>query len=358
MTAVFLCDNLGYLWIAIETTTLSSAYLVYFDKTKNALEATWKYLMICTVAIGFALLGTVFIFASSQHGAFVEGSLDISELISRGPQLNAPLVKLGFMFCLIGYGTKAGMFPLHSWMPDAYSEAPAPASAMLSGALMNCSLFALWRAKEILHAVRPESVIENTVTYMGALTIVAASLLLIRQHSFKRMWAYSSIENCGLMLVAIGINSGGLFLLQGINHSLAKVALFLVSGDIIHASGTKKLNHLHGVLKACPLWGVTLALGTFALTGCPPFGSFISEMTLLLKMADLQRWILVALLVAGITISFVAICVHVGKVLFGGPKAKFDAYKPVRASVIPAILICCALIMGIFVDANFWIGLK
>jgi hydrogenase-4 component F len=358
MTAVFLSDNLGYLWIAVETTTLSSAYLVYFDKTKNALEATWKYLMICTVAIGFALLGTVFIFASSQHGALVEGSLNITELIAHAAQLNFPLVKLGFMFCLIGYGTKAGMFPLHSWMPDAYSEAPAPASAMLSGGLMNCSLFALWRVMEIFHASNTHAVIGQTMTYVGAVTIVAASLLLIRQHSFKRMWAYSSIENCGLMLVAIGINAGGLFLLQAINHSIAKVALFLVSGDIIHAAGSKKLNHLHGVLNACPLWGVTLALGTFALTGCPPFGSFISEITLLHTMADSQRWILVTLLVAGIAISFVAICVHVGRILFGGPKAKFKPYMPIRASIIPAFLICCSLAMGLLVDSNFWIGLK
>ncbi|MBI2809383.1 MAG: hypothetical protein HYX67_00935 [Candidatus Melainabacteria bacterium] len=358
MTAVFLSDSLGYLWIAVETTTLASAYLVYFDKTKNALEATWKYLMICTVAIAFALLGTVFIFASSQHGALAEGSLNITELIAHAAQLNFPLLKLGLMFCLIGYGTKAGMFPLHSWMPDAYSEAPAPASAMLSGGLMNCALFALWRVMEIFHASNTHAVIGQIMTYTGAVTIVAASLLLIRQHSFKRMWAYSSIENCGLMMVAIGINAGGLFLLQAINHSIVKVALFLVSGDIIHASGSKKLSHLHGVLNSCPLWGVTLALGTFALTGCPPFGSFISEISLLETMADSQRWILVSLLVTGIAISFVAICVHVGKILFGGPKAKFNPYQPIRASVIPAILICCSIAMGLFVDSNFWLGLK
>ena len=358
MTYVFICDSLGYLWISVEATTLTSAYLVYYDKTKNSLEATWKYLMICTVAIGFALLGTVFIFASSQNGAIPGGSLYISDLIAHADQLNFPLLKLGFMFCLIGYGTKAGVFPLYSWMPDAYSEAPAPASAMLAGALINVSLFAIWRVKQIIAASAMHSLIEQTVTIMGVITIIAGSLLLIRQQSFKRMWAYSSIENTGLMLVAIGMNFGGLFLLHAINHSFAKVTLFLVSGDIIHASGTKKLGHLQGVLKACPLWGVLLALATFALTGCPPFGSFLSEMTLLLAMADAGRFALVAILVIAIGVSFVAICVHVGRILFGGPKAKFSAYKPVRASVIPAILICCSLAMGTLVNSNFWINLK
>jgi hydrogenase-4 component F len=358
MTFCFLCDNLGYLWIGIETTTLSSAPLVYFDRTKNALEACWKYLIICSVGIAFALLGTVFIFASSQHGALEGGTLTISELILKAPALNFPLLRLGFIFCLIGYGTKAGVFPLHSWLPDAYSEAPAPASAMLSAALVNCALFGIWRVVQITQATNSHSVTFELVAALGTITVVAASVLLIRQHSFKRMWAYSSIENVGLMLVAIGLGSGGLFLLQAINHSLGKAAVFLLSGNIIQASGTKKLHGLHGVLKSCPLWGGLLAMATFAITGSPPFGSFLSELQILASTADSNHWILAICLIFAICLSFIAICMHVGGVLFGTPRSDFKPFQPLRASIVPAVLICGALVLGTIVHIDFWTNLR
>jgi hydrogenase-4 component F len=358
MTFVFLCDNLGYLWIGIETTTLSSAPLVYFDRTKNALEASWKYLIICSVGIAFALLGTVFIFAASQHGGIGNGTLTISELILRAPALSFPLLRLGFIFCLIGYGTKAGIFPLHSWLPDAYSEAPAPASAMLSAALVNCALFGIWRVVQITQATNSHSVTFELVAALGTITVVAASLFLVRQHSFKRLWAYSSIENVGLMLVAIGLGSGGLFLLQAINHSLAKAAVFLLSGNIIQGAGTKKLHGLHGIIKSSPMWGGLLALATFAITGSPPFGSFLSEIAILTASANTNHWILAMFLVFAIALSFVAICTHVGGVLFGAPKADFNAVQPLRASIVPAALICGALVLGTVVHVDFWMKLR
>ena len=219
MTSVFLCDNLGYLWIAIEATTLSSAPLVYFERNKFALEATWKYLIVCSVGIAFALLGTVFIFAASQRGTLAVPTLNISELISHAQTLNFPLLRLGFIFCLIGYGTKAGIFPLHTWLPDAHAESPAPASAMLSGSLLNCALFGIWKVSSIINAAQPHSHVQQLVAILGTVTVVAASLLLLRQHNFKRLWAYSSIENVGLMVFAIGLGSGPLFFLQALNHS-------------------------------------------------------------------------------------------------------------------------------------------
>jgi hydrogenase-4 component F len=362
MTFVFMCDNLGYLWIGIETTTLSSAPLVYFDRTKNALEASWKYLIICSVGIAFALLGTVFIFASSQHGAgtgaLLPGTLTISDLIAHATTLNFPLLRLGFIFCLIGYGTKAGVFPLHSWLPDAYSEAPAPASAMLSAALCNCALFGIWRIVQIAQATNTHAPTFELVAALGTITVVAASLLLIRQHSFKRLWAYSSIENIGIMLVAIGIGSGGLFLLQAINHSLGKAAVFLLSGNIIQASGTKKLSGLHGILKSSPVWGGLLALATLSVTGSPPFGSFISEISILVASANSSHWILAIFLIIAIALSFVAISTHVGAVLFGGAKPGFTSKQPLRASLMPALLLCCALVLGSVVHVDFWMGLQ
>ncbi len=214
MCSVYLCKNLGYLWVCIESTTLLSAPLVYFGRTKHALEATWKYLIICSVGISFALLGTLFIFASSQHGAVVGGgTLEIARLVDVARDLDPKLLRFGFIFCLLGYGTKAGMFPLHSWLPDAHSEAPAPSSALLSGALLNCGLYALWRIGEIVNSSAAH--FETGIClWAGTITVMAASLFLIRQFALKRLLAYSSIENVGMMLVAIGLNSGPLFFFQ------------------------------------------------------------------------------------------------------------------------------------------------
>jgi hydrogenase-4 component F len=358
MCAVFMCNNLGLLWMAIEATTLSSAFLVYFDKTKNAIEATWKYLIICSVGIALALLGTVFIFASSQHGALAEGSLNLSQLLAYAPQLNYPLLRLGFIFILLGFGTKAGIFPLHSWLPDAHSEAPAPASAMLSGALLNCALYGIWRIANIMSASGHQIYITELAVIMGAVTVMAAALFLIRQHSFKRMWAYSSIENVGIMLIAIGLGSQALFFMQALNHSLVKVALFLLSGNIVQACGAKRLHQLHGIMKSSPLWGCLLTVGTFAVMGLPPFGSFVSEMLILSNSATSGRWILVTTLVCALGIAFVAVSTHVGRILFGGPKPNFAAFQPVRASVVPAILLVGSLFLGVIASPQIWTSLK
>ncbi|MBX9721537.1 MAG: hypothetical protein K2X81_09100, partial [Candidatus Obscuribacterales bacterium] len=321
MISVFICDNFGYMWISIEATTLFSAPLVYFDRNKYAIEATWKYLIICSVGIAFALLGTTFIFASSQHGAIPHGSLSISELIKHHAELNFPLLRLGFIFCLLGYGTKAGIYPLHNWLPDAHSEAPAPASAMLSGSLLNCALFGVWRTSQ-LFSPKNSIVMCEMMIWMGVITTLAAAFFLIKQISFKRMWAYSSIENVGLMLVAIGIGSPGLFFLQAVNHSCAKVSLFLLSGNIIQASGTKKLNKIHGVIETTPLWGVLLVLATLAVAGAPPFGSFTSEMLILLASMKAMSWYAAGLLIVAISVSFIAICANVGAVVFGPALSK------------------------------------
>src|SRR5262249_24526682 len=158
----------------------------------------------------FALLGTILIFASSQHGGLPLGSLSYSELMAHAESLQCPLLRLGYIFCLVGYGTKAGIFPLHSWLPDAHSEAPAPASAMLSGALLNCALFAIWRLSQLVSCAHCGILASTLLLTLGALTALAASLFLVHQHGIKRLWAYSSIENVGIMLVAIGLGSGPL----------------------------------------------------------------------------------------------------------------------------------------------------
>jgi hydrogenase-4 component F len=353
MYSVLLARNLGYLWIAMEATTLMSAPLVYFHRSRTSLEAAWKYLLLCSVGIAFALFGTVLIFAASQRAggsgpsAAATGTLALGELIARGPDLDPRLLRLGFIFCLLGYGTKAGIFPLHNWLPDAHSEAPAPASAVLSGALLNCALVAIWRIGQVVTAAGQQALLQQLLVPAGAVTVFAASLMLVRQHDLKRMWAYSSVEHVGLLCLAIGLRAGPLFLLHAINHSLVKTALFLLAGSVFYRFGTKALGKLGGLLRAQPAWGALLAAGTFAVAGSPPFGTFLSEWLLLTGTLAAREISAAVLVMVGLTITFVAVAAHVGRVLFG-PAPALSGKSPSAAwSLVPAALLALSLLSGL-----------
>ncbi len=358
MNLVFLCDNLGILWVCVEATTLLSAALVYFSRSKHALEACWKYLIICSVGIAFALLGTVLIFASSQHGAVDGGTLNIRELVAKAALLKYPLLRMGFIFCLVGYGTKAGIFPLHSWLPDAHSEAPAPASAMLSGALLNCALYAIWRISKITGAAGHDLLAYSMPLVLGTVTVLAASFFLVHQHGIKRLWAYSSIENVGLMLVAIALNSGPLFFLQAFNHSIAKTGLFLLSGNIIQCTGTKKLSEIKGIFAVSPIWALLFASLAFAVTGAPPFGAFISEWLILTRSGDQKQYLVLAVLIFALALSFIAVSVHVAGILLGKARAESKVFKPIASSFVPALFLIIALAAGVTVLPSYLVDLK
>ncbi len=358
MSMVFVCENLGILWVCIEATTLATAALVYFSRTKHALEATWKYLMICSVGIAFALLGTILIFASSQHGGLPTGSLNFRELTNHATSLQYSLLRLGYIFCVVGFGTKAGVFPLHSWLPDAHSEAPAPASAMLSGALLNCALFPIWRLTQLVVEAHHNQLATIIPLALGCITVLAASLILIHQHGIKRLWAYSSIENVGIMLIAIGLGSGVLFFLQAFNHSVCKAALFLLSGNVIQATGKKSLADIKGILNLSPVWGIALGLAAFGVTGSPPFGSFVSELLILIDSANKGYWSIVIALTVALLISFVAVNIHLAGILFGTSPKETVGSRPFATSCIPILLIVCAIASGITSLPLFLVHLK
>lgn len=352
MVFVFLCDNLGYLWICIEATTLISASLVYFYRDKHALEAVWKYLIICSVGIAFALFGTVCFYIASKYGGSTEGTLAISELIAMAAQLEPTYAKLGFILCFLGYGTKAGIFPLHSWLPDAHSEAPAPASAMLSGSLLNCALYAIYKISAIGIASKDHLFCQQLLLWAGTITVAAASLFLVRQHGLKRLWAYSSIENVGLILVAIGLNSLPVILLQAINHSLVKASLFLVSGDIIQKTGTKEISEIKGLWKSMPLEATLLAISAIAITGAPPFGAFISEWMLLAECAQQGRWLILSVVAISLTIAFTMVTYHLGRMLSGAKRDNGPGVHRWSLSMAPICLILASLALGLFVSPS------
>ncbi len=355
MIFVYCLDNLGYLWIDIELTTILSAGLVYFNRTKHALEATWKYFVICSVGIAFALLGTTLIYASSQlHGC--HGSLNVSYLINQTQHLDLNLFKFGFIFCLLGYGTKAGIFPLHSWLPDAHSEAPAPASAMLSACLLNCALFAILRLNSIACLIIAN--MASLIIWIGCITILAASLFLLRQYGIKRLWAYSSIENVGLMLVSIGLNQPWLFFLLAFNHSLVKSALFLLSGNIMQITNSKELKDISGLIEFSPVMAILLVLSSLAITGTPPFGNFMAEIILLSQLLNLNFIYPFILIAIALTISFIAVLTHVGKITVGKPKINYIQLNNFNYSLIPVLLVFLSLIAGFFFTNKLFIGMN
>lgn len=346
MYCVLLARNLGHLWIAMEATTLMSAPLVSFHRGRGALEATWKYLLLCSVGIAFALFGTILL-AAAQHAVPGEATLSLNGLLARATQLDPRLLRLAFILCLLGYGTKAGLFPLHNWLPDAHSEAPAPASAMLSGALLNCALVAVWRLSQVMVAAGQGDLVRGLLVPAGAVTVVAASLMLVRQHDLKRMWAYSSVEHVGLLTLAIGVGSGPVFVLHALNHSLAKVALFLLAGNILFRYGTKRIGRLSGLIGEAPAWGLLLAAASFAIVGSPPFGTFLSEWLLLRDTLAAGEYLAVAAVLLGLTITFIAVSAHVGRVLFGRPTRARGRSSVGAWAVVPAVLVGASLVTGL-----------
>lgn len=357
MYTVLLAQNLGYLWIAMEATTLISAPLVLFHRTRHSLEAAWKYLLLCSVGIAFALFGTILIVAA-QHPIHLDSSLRWHDLLSRAAYCDQRLLRLGFIFCALGYGTKAGIFPLHNWLPDAHSEAPAAASAMLSGALLNCALVAIWRLAQVMHAAGQGDLVRQILVPAGAITVLAAGVLLIRQHDLKRMWAYSSVEHVGLLTLAIGIGATPIFILHALNHSLVKVALFLLAGNMLYFFGTKVLSKLTGLLRTVPAWGILLTAATFAIAGSPPFGTFISEWLLLRDTFGAREYLAVGIVIVGLTITFVAITAHVSRILFGRA-IKLDHPSPSPAwAMTPAVLLIIALLTGLVLSPSVMTALS
>lgn len=346
MYGVLLAQNLGYLWIAMEATTLVSAPLVYYHRSRHALEASWKYLLLCSVGIAFALFGAVLIIAA-QHPIGGESSLRWHDLLARAASCDPRLLRLGFIFCLLGFGTKAGLFPLHNWLPDAHSEAPAPASAMLSGALLNCALVAIWRLAQVMQAAGQGDLLRQTLVPAGAITVLAAGIMLVRQRDLKRMWAYSSVEHVGLLTLAIGIGATPLFLLHALNHSLAKVALFLLAGSMLHLYNTKTLQRLSGLLRTVPAWGLLLAAGSFAIAGSPPFGTFLSEWLILRETFAAGHPLAAVLVIVGLTVTFVALASHVAHILFGQAVAVTRPVPALSWSVVPAVLLILVTLTGI-----------
>jgi hydrogenase-4 component F len=308
MTLVALARHLGLLWVGVEATTLASAPLIYFHRQHRSLEATWKYLLICSVGIALALQGNFFLAVSARGSAEVH--LTIEHLLAHAGGLNPVWLKAAFVFLLIGYGTKMGLAPMHTWLPDAHSEAPSVVSALLSGALLNCAFLGILRVHALMAAAGLADFSGPLLTGFGLLSMGVAAIFIIQQADYKRMLAYSSVEHMGILALGVGI--GGLAgmgaMLHMVNHSLAKAMLFLLAGNILATYRTKSVLRVRGVLQTLPLTGPLWVAGFLAIAGLPPFGLFVSELVIL-KGALQQGQVLTAigyLLLLGIAFAAMA----------------------------------------------------
>jgi len=274
--------HLGLLWLAVETTTIASAPLIYYNRNRLSIEATWKYLLICSVGIALAMLGMLFV-AYSALGGGIPVSLQLDKLLADGPTLARPWLHAGFVFLLVGFGTKMGLAPLHSWKPDAYGEAPGMVGALLAGGLTTVSFLGILRALQIMAAAGDLAMARHALLGMGLLSLLLAAIFMVRQPDIKRMLAYSSVEHMGILAVGVGIGGLATFgaLLHLINNALTKGCLFLSAGNIQRAFASKHLGEVRGAVSALPLSGGLFLAGFLAITGSPPFGPFLSEFTIL-----------------------------------------------------------------------------
>lgn len=346
-------NNLGVLWVAMEGATLSTVLLVSLYRTPESIEAAWKYFILCGVGIAQALFGTVLLyFAAVKAIGNPEKALLWSELVHHTAQLEPTTISLAFGFLLIGYGTKVGLVPLHSWLPDAHSEGPTPMSAVLSGLLLNVALYALVRLKMITDgALASASHIANPhiagylMMGFGLLSFLIASLFLHRQKDIKRLFSYSSIEHMGLMTFAFGLGSplatfGAL--LHMTVHSLTKSAIFVTVGHTSQIARTQNMEQIRGIISTQPAVGWGLLIGTMVIAGFPPFGVFTSEFLLLTATMKAMPW-LTAPLLLGLGIAFAGLLRAVQPMVYG---VSPDGQRAVHVNMWP-VTIHLLLVLGL-----------
>jgi len=304
-------------WIFIEATTLSTAFLISFYNKPSAMEAAWKYLIVNSVGILLAFLGTLLYF-TSFHTGMENGIITWQMLTNNATLLNPMIVKIAFVFILIGYGTKVGFAPMHTWKPDAYSKAPAPIGALFSGALMPAAFMLILKFKIITDSVAGTSFSQTLFIIFGLLSILIAATIIFVARNYKRVLAYSSIENAGIMALGFGFGGLGIFaaILHMIYHSLIKSALFFLSGNILLKYSSAKISNVKGAISVIPITAILFFTGFFIITGAPPFGIFFTKIVIFSAIVKTNLWV-AAVGVALTIILFVGFFKHITSMVFG-----------------------------------------
>ena len=348
MYFVTVVNNLGMLWVAIEMTTLVSAFLVGFYNSKKSIEAAWKYIIICSVGITLALLGTIlFYYTASRDGGVT--SLNWTDMASVAGKLDPKVLKVAFLFILVGYGTKAGLAPMHTWLPDAHSQAPAPISALLSGVLLKTAIYAIIRFTSIINICIGTAYSDRLLVFFGLLSLGVSAAFVIVQKDIKRLLAYSSVEHIGVITFGLGLGGAlGLFgaLFHVFNHAVTKSLMFFGAGNAVKKYKTSDMSAMRGVISAMPFTGVMLIIGAFALTGSPPFSVFFSEVMILISGFGQGLYLQSALFLLFLAIIFGAVIHHISKVAFGKKPSDVTAEgEPLsgKMAFIFLLIFICAL---------------
>ncbi len=350
---VTITHHLGLMWVALETTTICMAPLIYFNRNARSIEATWKYLLICSVGVALALIGLYFL-AYATIVANVEPSLLLDDLVLYAGKLSSGWVHAAFIFLLVGFGTKMGLAPLHTWKPDAYGEAPGLVGALLSGGLVNLAFLALMRVYQLCIATKEIIFFQNALVVMGLFSMIIAAIFMARQADFKRMLAYSSVEHVGIMAVALGLGGRAIFgaLFHILANGLTKGVLFLSSGNIHRSYNSKSTDHVRGALRRLPWSGGLFLAGFIAITGSPPFAPFISEFTIISSAFIQGRMLVGGIFLFSLTVIFIGMALTVLPMVMGEVPAESEttSYRDTLGTVgPPLVLLLLVFVLGIWI---------
>jgi len=352
MTLVASTRRLDVLWMGIGCTTLATAPLIYFHRHRRSLEATWKYLMICSVGIAIALLGNILL-AFAFHVPGLPHSLHLPDLLLAAPQAQSSWLKAAFIFLLVGYGVKMGLSPLHNWLPDAHSEAPSLVSALLSGALLNCAFLGILRAHQILLPAGLGDFSGGLLIFFGLVSMGTATIFIVGMGHFKRLLAYSSVEHMGILALGVGIGGNAVFgaMLHAVNHSLVKAMLFLLAGNILRHYHTTSSHDVRGMRRIMPLTAALWTAGFLAVAGSPPFGLFVSELSILQVMLQQERLVIAFVYLAFLAAIFVGMSVPVLHMVQDAPPP--GVHTRFREGLLntgpPCVLCALVLMLGLYV---------
>lgn len=338
------------MWIAIEATTLSTALLISFYNKPSSMEAAWKYLILNSVGLLLGFFGTLLFLYPAIHGN-PQGLVTWGDVLSRAPALDPVVAKVAFVFVLTGYGTKVGFVPMHTWLPDAHSKAPAPISSLLSGVLLNVAFLAVLRFKAVADVALGPAFSKELLVFFGILSIVIAAFIIFSQGNYKTLLAYHSIEHMGI--IALGFGFGGIAafagLLHMIYHSLAKSALFLASGNILLKYSSTKIHNIQGMLKTLPLTSALFIIGFLVMAGVPPSGIFITEFLILSKGISINPWVAGAALFSFVLV-FAGIIKHVVPMILGDAQGLPRQGEASAWTTVPIVVLT-----GLLVIAGFFI---
>ncbi len=298
-------DNLGLIWVGIEATTVSSALLIATENSQATVESAWRYVIIVSTGLVISLISVTFIYGSAH-------TLSLHQLLLSHPHNRVFLI--GILLGIIGFGTKAGIFPMHTWLPDVHGKAPAPVSAIFSGVLLPVALYAIARLIQIF----PSETIRLFAMILGILTVGIAALLLTVQVNYKRMYAYSSMENMGMILIGLSLGKLGLLgaVIIILSHGMAKSSVFFLSGDVLSVYHSTDIEKVKGLMQRMPRIGASLFMGSMAVTGAPPFGIFVGEFLIFSALIAQHGWLIALIVILLLAIAFISVNFRAGRMIF------------------------------------------